>query len=371
MLFKEIIGQEDIKARLINETKVGRISHAQLFCGAPGIGKLPLALAYAQYLLCEHPHDDDACGTCHSCLMFNKLAHPDLHFVFPVIKQALSDSYIKEWRTCLSKDPYFSFDDWLNYLKAENAQPIIYAKESDELIKKLSLKSFEGGYKVTIIWLPEKMNEEASNKLLKLIEEPPLKTIFLLVSDEPDKILPTILSRTQQIAIHKVTQQAIGDMLEQRYMLSNEDAARIAHLSNGSVTTAIKQAMIDESGDSQVFFNLFVSLMRLSYQRRIKEMKRWSEQLAAMGRERQKRFLEYALKMIRESFIYNLHQPELNYMTVGEEQFVSRFSPFVNEKNVRGIADELGSALNDIGRNVNSKIVFFDFSLKMIMLLKQ
>jgi DNA polymerase-3 subunit delta' len=371
MLFKEIIGQEDIKARLIGETKAGRISHAQLFCGAPGIGKLPLALAYARYLLCNHPTDDDACGTCHSCAMFNKLAHPDLHFVFPVIKQSLSDDYIEEWRKCISKNPYFSFDDWLDYLDAGNAQPIIYAKESDELIKRLSLKSFEGGYKVTIIWLPEKMNEEASNKLLKLIEEPPLKTVFLLVSDEPEKILPTILSRTQQIMIPKVKQQAISSMLQNRFMMPFEDADRIAHLSNGSVTTAIKQAANAESGDSEVFFELFVSLMRLSYQRKIREMKQWSEKLAGMGRERQKRFLEYSLKMIRESFIYNLRQPQLNYMTTGEEQFVSRFSPFVNEKNVRGIADELGNALNDIGRNVNSKIVFFDFSLKMIMLLKQ
>lgn len=370
MLFKEIIGQDDIKNRLINETKAGRISHAQLFCGAPGIGKLPLALAYARYLLCNHPGEENSCGTCHSCVMVNKLAHPDLHFVFPVVKKAISDDYIKEWRQCLLKNPYFSFDDWLDYLDAKNAQPIIYARESDELIKRLSLKSFEGGYKVTIIWLPEKMNEEASNKLLKLIEEPPLKTIFLLVSDEPEKILPTILSRTQQLTIHRVDHQSISGMLQQRYSLSSDDAERIAHLSNGNVTAAIKQAVNDESGDSQMFFDLFVNLMRLSYQRKIREMKLWSEQLAAMGRERQKRFLEYALRMIRESFIYNLHLPDLNYMTQREEQFVSRFSPYVNERNVRGIAEELDSALNDIGRNVNGKIVFFDFSLKMIMLLK-
>jgi len=370
MLFKEIIGQDDIKNRLISETKAGRISHAQLFCGAPGIGKLPLALAYARYLLCANAGDEDSCGTCHSCVMVNKLAHPDLHFVFPVVKKAISDDYIKEWRQCLLKNPYFSFDDWLDYLDAKNAQPIIYARESDELIKRLSLKSFEGGYKVTIIWLPEKMNEEASNKLLKLIEEPPQKTIFLLVSDEPEKILPTILSRTQQLTIHRVEHRLISEMLQQRYSLQSNDAERIAHLSNGNVTAAIKQALNDENGDSQMFFDLFVNLMRLSYQRKIREMKLWSEQLATIGRERQKRFLEYALRMIRESFIYNLHLPDLNYMTRREEQFVSRFSPYVNERNVRGIAKELDSALNDIGRNVNSKIVFFDFSLKMIMLLK-
>ncbi len=371
MLFKDIIGQEDIKARLIEETKAGRISHAQLFCGAPGIGKLPLAIAYARYLLCQHPGDDDSCGTCHSCAMFNKLAHPDLHFVFPVIKKAFCDDYLKEWRQCVSKNPYFSFDDWLDYLDAKNAQPIIYSQESDVLIKRLSLKSFEGGYKVTIIWLPEKMNDEASNKLLKLIEEPPLKTVFLLVSDEPEKILPTILSRTQQVVIHRVEQTAISSMLKSHYMMSSDEADRIAHLSNGNVTAALKQAASNETGDSDEFFNLFVSLMRLSYQRKVREMKQWSEQLAAAGRERQKRFLEYSLKMIRESFIYNLHQPEMNYMTSSEEQFVSRFSPFVNERNVRGIATELDNALNDISRNVNSKIVFFDFSLKMIMLLKQ
>jgi DNA polymerase-3 subunit delta' len=371
MLFKDIIGQEDIKSRLIDETKAGRVSHAQLFCGAPGIGKLPLAIAYARYLLCEHPGNNDACGVCHSCAMINKLAHPDLHFVFPVVKKALSDDYLKEWRQCLSKNPYFSFDDWLDYLDAKNAQPIIYARESDELIKRLSLKSFEGGYKVTIIWLPEKMNDEASNKLLKLIEEPPLKTIFLLVSDEPEKILPTILSRTQQITIQRVENTAISSMLKTRFLMSPAEADKIAHLSNGNVTAALKQAVNDENGDTDVFFDMFVNLMRLSYQRKVREMKLWSEQLAASGRERQKLFLEYSLRMIRESFIYNLHQPEMNYMTSGEEQFVSRFSPFVNERNVRGIATELDNALNDISRNVNSKIVFFDFSLKMIMLLKQ
>jgi DNA polymerase-3 subunit delta' len=368
MLFKEVIGQDSIKSQLINEARVGRISHAQLFSGPSGCGKLPLALAYARYLLCANPKNDDACGSCQSCVMMNKLVHPDVHFVFPVIKKSLSDDYIDEWRKCVLNNPYFSYDEWLDYLNAKNSQPIIYAKESDDLIKKLSLKSFGGGYKVTIIWLPEKMNEEAANKLLKLIEEPPLQTVFLLVSDEPDKILPTILSRTQQVNIHKIPEKILADLLQNKYQLGVNEARSIAHLSNGNVSAAMEQLHMDESG--QQFATLFISLMRLAYQHKIREIKQWSEELAAMGREKQKSFLEYCQRMIRENFIYNLHQSALNYMTTDEENFASRFSPFVNEKNVKNITDELNNAQNDIERNVNSKIVFFDFSLKMIMLLK-
>jgi DNA polymerase-3 subunit delta' len=371
MYFKDVIGQEKIKEELITEANEGRVSHAQMFVGPTGIGKLPLALSYARYLLCQNPQEDDACGKCHSCAMVNKLAHPDLHFVFPTVKTSLSDDYINEWRQCVLDNPYFDYEDWLNAINAKNSQPIIYSQESDVLLKKLSLKSFEGGYKVVIIWLPEKMQEQCANKLLKLIEEPPSKTVFLLVADETDKILPTIISRTQQKLIHKVPETTIAASLKSRFTISDEEADKIARLVNGNVSAAMKQAMMSDDSESQQYFNLFVSLMRLAYQRKLREMKSWSEQVATLGREKQKSLLKYCMKMVRESFIYNLHQPELNYVNAGEEQFVSKFSPFINESNIQGVASELERALNDISRNVNSKIVFFDFALKMIMLLKQ
>lgn len=370
MQFKDVIGQDIIKTRLTNEVRQNRVSHAQLLSGSPGVGKLPIALAYARFLLCEHPAEHDACGTCHSCNMMDKLVHPDLHFVFPTVRKTACDDLLKVWRECVLKNPYFDYEDWLSAIDAKNAQPVIYSAESDTLMRKLSLKSFEGGYKVAIIYFPEKMQEQCANKLLKLIEEPPQKTVFLLVSDEPDKILPTIQSRTQQVSIPLVPEDTLSSMLQTKYGIDIYAAQRIAHLAGGSVSAAIKHSGVTTDGETEQYFNLFVSLMRLAYQRKTREMKQWSEQIAAMGRERQKSFVEYALRLIRESFIYNLRHPQLNYMTDEEEQFVSRFCPFVNEKNIEGISMELNAALSDVERNVNSKIVFFDFALKMIMLLK-
>ena len=208
MFFKDIIGQEKAKQRLIREAKEGKIAHAQLFCGREGVGKLPLAIAYARYLSCEHPNEQDACGKCPSCIKYNKLIHPDLHFVFPVIKKknkdTTSNDYLAEWRELLLETPYFNLNMWLERMNAENQQAQIFVKESDEIIRKLSLKSSQGGYKIMIIWLPEKMNVECSNKLLKILEEPPTQTIFLLVSEEPDTLLATIQSRTQRFNLYGV-----------------------------------------------------------------------------------------------------------------------------------------------------------------------
>ena len=213
MFFKDIIGQEEAKQRLIREAQEGKIAHARLFCGPEGIGKLPLAIAYARYLSCNNPGEKDACGVCPNCIKFNKLAHPDLHFAFPVIKKkakdTVSDDFIAEWRELLINTPYFNLNIWLEEMGAENQQAQIYVKESDEIIRKLSLKSSQGGYKIMIIWLPEKMNVECSNKLLKLLEEPPSQTIFLLVSEEPDMLLTTIQSRTQRFTLYGIEEKYI------------------------------------------------------------------------------------------------------------------------------------------------------------------
>ena len=369
MFFKDVIGQEETKQRLIQEVNEGRIPHAQLICGPEGVGKLPLALAYARYISCTNRGATDACGVCPSCVKFSKLVHPDVHFVFPVVKSGRSDDYIVEWRRMVLNNPYFNLNHWLNEINAENAQAVIYTKESDEIMKKLSLKSSEGGFKITIIWLPEKMQLACSNKLLKLLEEPPEKTVFLLVSEAPDLILPTILSRTQRFNIRKIDEASIAQVLQQKYGVQQATSVTIAHLANGSFIKALETIHLNE--ENQLFFDLFVSLMRLSYQRKIREMKMWSEQVAGMGRERQKNFLEYCQRMIRENFIFNLHQRDLTYMTINEQNFAIRFAPFVNERNVMGIMDELSEAQLHIEQNVNAKMVFFDFSLKMIVLLKQ
>ena len=373
MFFKDVIGQEEAKQRLIREAKEGKIAHARLFCGPEGIGKLPLAIAYARYLSCNNPGEKDACGICPSCIKFNKLAHPDLHFAFPVIKKkskdTVSDDFITEWRELLSQTPYFNLNIWLEEMGAENQQAQIYVKESDEIIRKLSLKSSQGGYKIMIIWLPEKMNVECSNKLLKLLEEPPSQTIFLLVSEEPDMLLTTIQSRTQRFALYGIEEKYITEKLQSQYGLQERDAISIGHRSEGNFLKALESIHLNE--ENKLFFDLFVSLMRLSYQRKIREMKQWSETLAAMGRERQKHFLSYCQRLVRENFMFNFQDPSLIFMNEEEQNFSKRFAPYINEKNVMGIMDELSEAQRHIEQNVNARMVFFDFSLKMIVLLVQ
>ena len=374
MFFKDIVGQEEIKKQLIKNVQENKIAHAQLFCGGEGIGKLPLAIAYARYISCLHPSEEDACGKCANCIKFNNLAHPDLHFIFPVVKkkntkEIVSDDYIAEWRELIAKTPYFNLHTWLEEMGAENQQALIYVKESNEIIRKLSLKSSQGGYKIIIIWLPEKMNQECSNKLLKLLEEPAEQTVFLLVSEEPDALLTTIQSRTQRINIKGIDENDIKEALINIYGLQEQDATNIAHQCEGNFLKAIESISLNE--ENKLFFDLFVALMRLSYQRKIKDMKAWSETVATMGREKQKHFLGYCQRMIRENFIYNFHNRSITYLANDEEAFSTRFAPFINELNVMEIMNELNEAQRHIEQNVNAKMVFFDFSLKMIVLLIQ
>ena len=371
MLFKDIIGQEEIKLRLIRSVQTNHIAHAQLFAGPEGVGKFQLALAYARYIQCTDRNEQDACGRCPSCVKYNKLIHPDLHFVFPVIKKGPSTicyDFINEWRQFVTAHPYFSLREWLQEIGTENQQGGIFVNESDEIIRKLSVKPYESDYKVMIIWLPEKMNDQTANKLLKMLEEPFEKTVFLLVSNEPDTMLGTILSRTQCIHVRPVEEATLARALQSRYGVASQDSFQIAHLANGNVIRALENLSISEERD--YLLELFKQMMRLAYGRKLKEMKKWSEEVAGLGRERQKNFLAYAQQMIRENFIYNLHQPELSYMTRPEMEFSSRFAPFVNERNTPAIMETLELAEQHIGQNVNAKMVFFDLALKFIMLLK-
>ena len=364
MFFKDIIGQDDVKRRLIESVKNGHIAHAQLFEGNDGAGALPLALAYARYIQCTHRGEDDACGECPSCRQMTALMHPDVHFVFPIAnkkqkKEPVCDDYIAEWRNYVGETPYPSAESWQQFLATGNSQPLIYVHEAREIIRKLSLKSFESEYKIMIIWLPELMNPVCANKLLKILEEPYEKTVFLLVSNQPDKILGTILSRSQRINMRVVSPEKISEALQRRYSLGQQDADAVAHIANGNFIKALETIQLSE--ENQYFFDLFVRLMRL---------KVWSEEAADMGREKEKRFLAYTQRMLRENYIYNLHIPEISYLNSREEQFSTRFAPFIHERNIISLMNELSKAESDISQNANGKIVFFDLAIKMIMLLK-
>lgn len=377
MYFRNVIGQSLIAERLIDDARRGAVPHAMLFCGPAGTGKMQTALAFAHYLLCSAPDGSDACGHCPACVKMAKLIHPDLHFIFPVInrskssdRKTVSDDEIVRWREFLLSHDYFGYDDWLQALDAGNQQAMIYTDESDSITRKMQLTSSQGGYKIVIMWMPEKMHLTCANKLLKLLEEPPAKTVFILVSENPDLIPITILSRTQRIDFPPFPDSVIAAKLQgAEYMLDAQLAAQIAHQSGGSWLKAIKSLRTDS--DSGEFLELFIQLMRLAYARRVKEMKQLSEDLAARGREWQKNFLDYCQRMVRENFINNLHNPALNYMTPDESAFSSRFSPFVNERNIAGITYQIEECQRHIEQNVNAKMVFFDFALKLIMLLKQ
>lgn len=374
MRFGDIVGQDAVKKQLLASAHEGFIPHAQLFCGPEGIGKFPLALAYAQYVNCDHPSDNEACGSCPSCVKYSHLAHPDLHFVFPIVKKAakkmeVCDDYLTEWRAFVADHPYFNLNQWLGYIDAENSQGLIYAKESDEIIRKLNMKIYEARYKVMIVWLPEKMHESCANKLLKIIEEPSPNTLFLLVSDAPDFIINTILSRCQRLNIHGIDDCDISNALVSKYMLEAPTADNVAHLARGSYVKALEIISLNE--ENKYLFNLFVQMMRSSYARDIKQIKQIGNDLAAIGREKQKGFLMYAQRMIREYFVSNFHNPQMVYLNQDENNFGVRFAPFINERNIVDFMNELSLAERHIEQNVNAKIVFFDLCLKITMLLKK
>lgn len=376
MRFDDVIGQTGVKQQLGRMLREGRIPHALLFAGDEGRGKLPMALALATRLLCTHPTDKgEACGQCPACRMAEKMAHPDLHLVFPVIKPAgkttptVSDNYLDEWRAQIRENPYFTRQTWLRRIGVENQQSLINVAEAANLVQKLSLVSSQGGYRVIVIWLAEQMNVECANKLLKLIEEPPAGTVFILTSDRPERLLSTILSRTQRIDFPPLGADQMAEALERNAGLQPDDARLVARAANGNYIKAVEQ--VAASADEAQFFDLFVLFMRLCYMRRVKDLAEWAEQLAGWGRERQKAFLEYAQRLIRENFIYNFHRPELCYLNRRESDFSKNFARFINERNVIGITEELSAAQRDIESNVNARMVFFDFSLKMIVLLIQ
>jgi DNA polymerase-3 subunit delta' len=374
MKFSEIPGQRDIIGNLISSVTSERVSHAQLFTGPEGCGSLPLALAYAQYVSCENRSARDSCGSCKSCIKYEKMIHPDLHFVFPVIRdktsgEPVSDNYIEEWREFVRNTPYFSLNKWLDSIEVGNAQGLIFASEASEILKKLSLKAFESDFKVMIIWLPERMHLSTANKLLKLIEEPPEKTLFLLVSDEPDKVVPTILSRCQLIKIPSFKTGDITDYLIERFRIHKAKADDISKVANGNIIRAID--LCEHEDSSLLNLDRFRNLMRFAWKRDVVSLINWSEEIAVIGREPQKSFLSFTHRIVRENLMLTLDQMKnkLVFLTGEEAEFSSKFHPYINQENIYSFADELNSSYSHIEANGNAKIIFLDLALKITRLI--
>jgi DNA polymerase-3 subunit delta' len=375
MNFSQIPGQEEIIRKLLRSVKEERVSHAQIFAGPQGCGSMALALAYASLISCENPTDHDSCGTCKSCIKYEKLIHPDLHFVFPVIKgkkstDPVSDNYLEEWREIVKESPYFTINNWLNLIEVGNAQGMIFASEASEIIKKLSLKTFESDFKIMIIWLPEKMHLATANKLLKMIEEPPEKTLFLLVSEEPDKVIPTILSRCQLIKIPAFSNHDIEKYIILRYNIVADKASDISRVSNGNINRAIE--LCEDEKSSLANLDRFKSLMRFAWKRDIISIIGWSEEIATTGREAQKNFISFALRILRENLMLSLDQLKnrLVFLTGEEAAFSGNFHPFINKKNIYPLADEFNLVYSHIEANGNAKIVFLDLALKVTRLIR-
>ena len=384
MLFADIIGQDAVKQQLRASVREGRIPHAQLFAGISGIGKLQLALAYAQYLNCPHRTDEDSCGVCPTCLQHQHLQHPDLHFAFPIVKTdtcEVCDDVLSTWREINLNSHYFDLDDWHKALGVETKQSMIYDKESSEILRKLSLKPYGNGYKIMIIWQPEKMNATCANKLLKLLEEPPARTVFLMVSEHPEQMLSTIQSRVQLIRVPRLPEATIADALRKKGV-SDSDAKDIARLANGSYLQALKKA--DESEENKQELRDFIALFRDAYtvgsindpQKKYESLNRlrqWCVDMAdaKVGREKRKHFLQYAQQQVRENYIRNLQQPELNYQLADERDFSVKFAPFIHSGNVEQIMNQLELAERQIEQNGNAKIILFDLCLQLIVLIKK
>lgn len=371
MFFRDIVGHSELKRRLVEMVDSGRIPHAQLYTGAEGVGKLALALAVAQYICCEHREGGESCGRCPSCVQFAKLSHPDLHFVFPIATREgvkVCNDMVDSFRSAVLANPYISLEEWMN--EASDGKAVhIYTAEGDEIIRKLSFKPYQGQYKVMLVWIPEKMNVECANKVLKILEEPSPDTVFMLVSDRVDDVLGTIYSRCQRISVPPIDKADMELALRERYSVADADVAYLVKNALGSWGKML--GLLKETEESRYDFELFVLMMRLAWTLDVKGIKAWTEQVAALPREAQMRFLQKSQRLIRENFILRLRSRELTYMNSDELAFAAKFAQFIHEKNVVQIMEELALAEAQIAQNGNTKIILFHLEILLYKLLKK
>lgn len=379
MRFADIIGQEDLKRHLTRSVDAGRVSHAQLFTGASGYGSLAVAVAYVQYLCCRHRHDGDSCGECPDCRQIATLAHPDLHLVFPVNKQGkrsgeamLSDEFLPLFRELFAeRKGYFTSQEWYDRLDlGKTLKGMISAREADEIIRKLSFKSFESDYKTMLVWLPETMNEEASNKILKILEEPWDRTLFILVSEHPDRLLPTILSRTQEVNVPRIEPEVLEREAVRRGVSDPVQARNMARLAGGDVIELGHLVAGESDALRKENFDLFCALMRLSYNDKHLELIGWAEELAQLSREQQRAFLRNAARLLRESFMLHAGIPQIGYLWGEELAFCRKFAPYVGTRNIEPLIAEIERAGAQIAQNGNPTIVFTHFALTVSKMIR-
>ncbi len=379
MLFSEVLGQNHLKKHLTLSVDNGRIPHAQLFIGPEGSGTLPMAIAYAQYILCANSDNENTNGNDACNLKFNNLSHPDLHFAFPVAttnkvkNHPVSKLFMEDWRVLLKEQPYCNLFDWYKQLGIDNKQGEIRVDEAVDIVKSLVLKSYEGGYKVMLIWMAEKMNIACANKLLKLIEEPPNKTIFILVAEDEEQIISTIRSRCQILHFPPLGETVIKDALITKYSLDESVASKIAHQSNGNFNKAC-DLVYQDSEDLQ-FEDWFVFWIRSAFKAKgnksaIHDLLSWSEDIAKTGRETQKQFLHFCIDFFRQALLANYQVNDLVFIEPKSKGFkLENFAPFIHENNIMDISNELQDAIYHIERNGNSKIILTDLSIKLTRLL--
>ena len=377
MYFKEVLGQEKLKKLLMQSIREGTVPHAQLFLGPKGSANLALALAFAKYVSCENKQQDDACGACPSCVKHLRLIHPDLHFVFPVATTSkvktkpISKNFLSEWRSLLDENPYFSVFDWLKHIGIENKQGLISVEESAHVLKDLSFKPYESEIRIMLIWMPEKMNIQAANKLLKILEEPPQKTFFLLVAESTENMLATVLSRTQLLKVPRYSDQEVLNYLTDRGV-EQAEAKMISNLVDGNINEALK--LVEYVEDSEQNTLNFVQWMRLCFSalqvKDIDKLVQWSEMMAKTGREKQKSFLLFASNVMRDALLKNYGVEKIMKMNVSGHNFtMEKFAPFIHADNCMEIISELNMAQLHIERNANPKILFLDSSFKIARLL--
>ena len=373
MKFADIIGQKDVIDRLRKAKSEDRVAHAQLFLGPEGSGNLALALAYAQFLNCPNATPKDSCGTCPTCRKNSSFQFADLHFSFPYFnktgsKETISDDFGTEWRNRLLLSPYFGVEDWTKELSKDNKQLIFSVPEAANIVRKLSLKSFEGGYKVMVIWMAEMIGEGVANKLLKIVEEPPANTLFFFVANSSENILNTILSRVQVIQVPKIDEASISAGLK-HLGVDDHKIPDIAHYSDGSWDVALR--LRDNNDPNEFLAMQFQTWMRHCYSKKIPALHAWSEKMAELTREDLKHFLLYALDQMRQNLVLNYTSENISRFTSSEKAFALKFSPFINHLNIEDIMLELEAAHRSVGQNVNNKILFFELSMRIFRLLNR